>query len=660
VIPVRWLGLTASFQGSTDRVGNGARPSGDVPVESKQPGREQSGAMVAPAGADQPKADGGGWSWPWTAETDRRRTQRAPDTDRRRTPRSAKAHLFVTICHWSMVGFLALSLLTGMRIGWGYLESPLGGPTGRWGAMLGAVSPKGTLFGVNVITLHVLLAFFMLLTVGVYVGYLLKSRTTRRLQLTGDDVRKLTTALRAGTFWRSKGALWSANLIVYWVAFVFIAVLTVTGVALYRLEWGLARLLGGYETTRLLHDLAAYLFLPYTIVHIVLQWCFGRFWAIFKAQFYRPHLRAGLVGLAVAVPVIVGLYLWNEVPESLTVMRIAESLPAPAIDGDPGDPAWGRAQSITIRTTKGVNNPHSYVDVTVKALHDGQQVYFQWQWDDPDVSYKRFPLVKTEKGWKVLQTAYEQADENYYYEDKLSMYITDVKNGSCADTCHIGVGPYAARVEKHGLHYTKGEIGDVWHWKAVRSDPMVAGAGDVGFLDDQHFRGADPVPLDYLYKRYTAGYYPDPGRGYGYDYNFVKLDPYKPVGETYVQPLFLPPTNGIQANQDPRTSEQGVTWWIQRASGIPYTEAADTYPVGSMIPNIVLAPFQGDRADVRAKGAWKDGRWTVEARRKLDTQSPYDVPFLVGQPVYISVALYNRTQTRHSEHIRPVRVTLHP
>jgi hypothetical protein len=32
----------------------------------------------------------------------------------------------------------------------------------------------------------------------------------------------------------------------------------------------------------------------------------------------------------------------------------------------------------------------------------------------------------------------------------------------------------------------------------------------------------------------------------------------------------------------------------------------------------------------------------------------------VGKPVYISVALYNRTQTRHSEHIRPVRVVVQP
>jgi hypothetical protein len=82
--------------------------------------------------------------------------------------------------------------------------------------------------------------------------------------------------------------------------------------------------------------------------------------------------------------------------------------------------------------------------------------------------------------------------------------------------------------------------------------------------------------------------------------------------------------------------------------------------VGTLIPNIVLEPFKGDRGDVRAKAEWRQGRWTLEARRALDTGSPFDVAFAPGKPVYITVAAYNRTQTRHSEHIRPVRIVLEP
>ena len=38
----------------------------------------------------------------------------------------------------------------------------------------------------------------------------------------------------------------------------------------------------------------------------------------------------------------------------------------------------------------------------------------------------------------------------------------------------------------------------------------------------------------------------------------------------------------------------------------------------------------------------------------------YDVAFVPGRPVYITVATYNRAQTRHSEHITPVQVMLQP
>ena len=409
-----------------------------------------------------------------------------------------------------MVLLLALSLLSGMRIGWAHIESALGGSTGAWGGVLGAVSPKGTLFGVILITFHVVSAFALLLVAGVYVGYMLRSRASRRLQLTGQDLRKLSLGVRTGTFWRNKAALWSANLLVYWAAFFMIAILTVTGAALYRLDWGLSTLLGGYDAARFVHGLVAYLLVPYTVLHVVLQWFFGRFWTIFKAQFYGPHLRAGLVSLAVVLPVVAGLYLWNEMPETLTVVRMRGDVPAPVLDGDPSDVAWKDARAVTIRTVKGVNNPRGHVDVTVKALHDGQHIYFQFQWSDADASYKRWPLMKTESGWRVLQTAFETWDENVYYEDKLAMYITDVPNGSCAATCHLGEGPHSARGDKHGLHYTRGEVGDLWQWKSVRTNPMGAPTGEPGFVDDMHFRGPEPVPAK-LTKRYTAGYYEDPG-----------------------------------------------------------------------------------------------------------------------------------------------------
>ena len=584
-----------------------------------------------------------------------------------------------------MVLLIVLAILSGMRIGWGYIDSHFGGQIGWWSSFIGSIAPTGTLFSINVIDLHVTLAFAVLATVVLYFIYLRRSHSLTRLRVTSRDIEKLREGVNNGNFWRNKRALWSANLLVYWMSFLFIFVLLLSGAAMYwpdafPLDGGPLDWIGGYTTIRFLHGFVAYLFIPYAILHSVLQWCFGRFWSIFKARFHLPHLRAGVVGMLFGVAYFGWFYAWSEVTQELVVEQIPAAIEAPVLDGDPSDAAWRLANSQTIRTTKGVNNPEGHVDVTVKALHDGKQIYFQFRWKDPDASYKRFPLRKTVDGWEVLQTAFDTTDENVYYEDKLSMYITDVQNGSCANTCHIGVGPHAARGDKHGLHYTNhGEVGDIWHWKSVRTNNM-AGDKEPGYADDQYFGPATPMPAVLKpEQRYTGGYEADPKTGGGYRYNFKKLT--SPGGKTealpskgsfagaqyqlgakfsqnLVQPIKLPPNPTINTDSRPATSEENSPWWIRESEGVAYDEKLDKYPVGALLPNIIVEPFQGDRGDVRAKGKWENGYWTLETRRVLDTGSKYDVAFNFSRPVYISVATYNRTQTRHGEHISPIKVVL--
>lgn len=314
------------------------------------------------------------------------------------------------------------------------------------------------------------------------------------------------------------------------------------------------------------HSLLAYLLLPYVVLRMVLQWCFGRFWTIFKAQFYAPHIRAGLIGIAIILPMAVAFYVFDEMPVPLTAKRIPANMQAPTLDGASDDPIWQYADTITVRTVKGVNNPKGHVDVAMKALHDGQHVYFKFEWDDPEASYERFPLLKTADGWRVLETAKKWGDENIYYEDKFSIYITDMTGGSCADTCHLGVGPHADREQKHGLHYNNAGVGDVWHWKSVRTNYMHLDPNEPGYMDDQHFRPLElPMPTDPK-KRYKGGYHPDPKTGGGYKYNYVQLDKDKPLSQARVHPKFVPKTLNIRPNPDPTTSEEDYKWSTVPAS----------------------------------------------------------------------------------------------
>ena len=90
---------------------------------------------------------------------------------------------------------------------------------------------------------------------------------------------------------------------------------------------------------------------------------------------------------------------------------------------------------------------------------------------------------------------------------------------------------------------------------------------------------------------------------------------------------------------------------------VPYTPELDTYPVGTVLPSVLIdKPFVGDRGDVTAVGTWQDGWWRLEATRKLDTQSKFDLPMHSG--LYLWVAVFDHTQTRHSRHLHPVRIEM--
>jgi hypothetical protein len=91
---------------------------------------------------------------------------------------------------------------------------------------------------------------------------------------------------------------------------------------------------------------------------------------------------------------------------------------------------------------------------------------------------------------------------------------------------------------------------------------------------------------------------------------------------------------------------------------VPYSAELDAaIPVGTVIPSVVFdKPFEGDRGDVTVFARWKDGWWTLEAKRKLDTGSKYDQPIVDGMFMWVSV--FDHNQVRHTRHLRPLRLSL--
>jgi hypothetical protein len=286
-------------------------------------------------------------------------------------------------------------------------------------------------------------------------------------------------------------------------------------------------------------------------------------------------------------------------------------------------------------------------------LHDQDNLHALFEWPDPTRSQKNLPLQKTADGWRVLQKNYRQRDENDYYEDQFAVMLTHSPQLAGAGTAHLGPRPLADKpppTSGRGLHYTSDEnIVDVWHWKSVSSAAM-------GLADDGYF--GPPQPQDMLQSRYTGGYGADPDTGGGFQMNW------KRYSDDKVTPLRLPKHPLLlerlgQFDPDPDVSDDGE-FWLALQDTVAYSEDLDAgYPVGTILPSVLIdQPFRGDRGDVRAAARWHNGWWQLQLSRRLVTGSPYDVALQPEEPVYLWVAVFDHTLTRHSFHLHPLHIVL--
>jgi hypothetical protein len=61
---------------------------------------------------------------------------------------------------------------------------------------------------------------------------------------------------------------------------------------------------------------------------------------------------------------------------------------------------------------------------------------------------------------------------------------------------------------------------------------------------------------------------------------------------------------------------------------------------GDILPRYIVKPPAGSRGDVRAKGVWQNGRWTIELGRKLVTANQDDIQFTPGKKYLFGVSRY--------------------
>lgn len=528
------------------------------------------------------------------------------------------------LIHWSLVIALLLSVSTGWRIA-SMTDSSL---IMRW---VDALLLQG-----NVLRWHFMSASVLTALVLAYIAFLWHTELGGRLKFRWATLRSPDHTTR-----------WQAiNKLIYWIAFALLAGAAITGVLLYFIP-------GAVPTIPLvrIHQLLSWGFVAYMGLHIAAQVVMGGLRQLLKIVTPRAAYGIG-AGIAVLAGLAGAAFAYVMDISTQPVLVFAKTATPPVLDGDGSDAVWQTAKESVVHTARGFNLNGGEVDVHIRALHDGKKAYILFRWQDPTRSQKHIPLQKTADGWKLLHSNYYNNDENEYYEDKFAVMIAQSPIAG-GNTVRLGPKPFADKPGPSnglGLHAsTDGTLADVWHWKSVRS-------GALNQFDDNYF---GPL-LDVKPGRYTGGYGQDSKTSGGFDQNFEKIP-----GSAYVQLKVLPKDLAKQQaemgvfNPDPNVSDMGK-FSMAKTDVIPYSKEADAaIPVGTVIPSVVYdVPFTGDRGDVSAHAQWKDGWWTLEASRLLDTGSKFDQPIVTGS--YMWVAVFDHNQVRHTRHVQPLQLRLQP
>lgn len=537
------------------------------------------------------------------------------------------ADLPTILLHWGMVATLLVSLATGLRIG---ADDPDDGIA----RAVSSILPQG-----DVIAVHVWSATALLALTTAYVVFLLRSRLASRVTL--DRQRRAALLGGGERFWAS------LNVAIYWLAFAATLAASVTGLALYFLPGRIAT-----ATWLSVHEWSGLSIPLYVVLHVAALIGVGGLGYLLKLFRPRPAYGAALVG-ALGAGAAVAAAFYGADRASVDTLSAARVTAAPALDGKAEEAIWSEAEPVEITTTRGANFEGGEATVRVRAAHDGEYFYAVFQWPDDTRSFKHLPLVKTEAGWKVQQTEYGIEDEDSYYEDKFGVMLSEGAGPAGDGSVHLGHQPLEGKpgpAGGRGLHYTTdGSIVDVWHWKAVRSgNPLMQQIDDNFFGPPMEPKGKG---------RYTAGYDKDPGENSGFSMNWEAYsDGIVTPKRLPKDPAMLARFQGVDLDADAGDAEP---IFLAQADTVPYDPALDTYPVGTIMPSVLVdAPFKGDRGDVEAVATWQDGVWTLELRRKLDTGSKFDLPLAAGTPAYLWVAVFDHAQTRHSQQLRPVEIAL--
>jgi hypothetical protein len=185
--------------------------------------------------------------------------------------------------------------------------------------------------------------------------------------------------------------------------------------------------------------------------------------------------------------------------------------------------------------------------------------------------------------WKD-ETQDDQAHKPWAWDTGKGAYVEGPEREDMFAVAFEHTGPFTG-----DMLSPEESVWDVWHWKATRTNPQ-------GFAMDRSHR-------------YTRQQWEGKGKSH--------------------------------------TARNGEAIWIARPEDagetVEKTQPAPASRAGDRVPQYLPGTPSGSAADVKAKGSWSDGWWTLELERRLDTSHPDDVAFDLKRTYKMAVSAHDRT-----------------
>jgi hypothetical protein len=327
-----------------------------------------------------------------------------------------------------------------------------------------------------------------------------------------------------------------------------------------------------------------------------------------------------------------------------------------------------------------VEGKNGSVQLSVQVAYDKESAYFRFQWKTRNpYPGEAYPFLRFDgKEWKPygnqrLAGAVRKGEQPAVYEDRLSIMLDDgsvpnFANQGCWQTCHNGMRdapnqPSAAEVQANPLlkalkkndvrkYLPSTRTDALASWdkgKSVEEIERIKAAG--GFLELMQWRAHRSNPVGMADDGYVLEY-----RNFDAGKNMFisNLDP------NTKQPRYMYDPNKVGkralAIGDIRKT---TTAMLPGQNAVPFDPKAG-WKAGDLVSQYYLssANATGSAADNKnAKGAWKDGMWTVEWVRSRNLANADDKALKDGKAYNFAFAVHDDNMTSRGHHVSfPVTV----